>query len=190
MNRLWLSAVFAFFGFGWPVAAMAHGPCNCSFPQLGEPGAKVTVRTQAYRIVFNPKPRNYGPAMRDSGYASAYQPAAPTRTLLSRAVRNPARKASYRVPAVPPGVYLVLIFDGSERGTHSTWDYVHVLGAPPSAAERPAATERSAAGSSTDRGGGDGDLPIAALAASVLAGLAIGAAAVATMGRRLHRTGP
>lgn len=190
MNRLWPSAVIAFLGLSWPMAAMAHGPCNCSFPQLGEPGAKVTVRTQAYKIVFNPKPRNYGPAMRDTGYASAYQPAAPTRTLLSRAVRNRARRASYRVPAVPPGIYLVLIFDGSEGGWHSTWDYFHVLGAAPSAAERPGAAERPAAGSSTERTGGDDDLTLPALAASVLTGLVIGAGAVAVLGRRHHRTGP
>jgi hypothetical protein len=186
MNRLWLAAVFAFVGLSWPTAAMAHGPCNCSFPQVGQPGAKVTVRTQAYRIIFNPTPRNYGPAMRDTGYASAYQPEAPTRTLLSRAVQSPARRASYRVPAVPPGVYLVLIFDGSEGGSHSTWDYFHVLGAAPSAAEPPAAVERPGAGSSSEGTSDDGDLALPSLAASVLAGVVIGAGAVAALGRR-HR---
>jgi hypothetical protein len=134
--------------------------------------------------------------MKDTGYASAYQRAAPTRTLLARAVRNPARRASYRVPAVPPGVYLVLIFDGSEGGSHSTWDYFHVLGAAPSAAERPAAAERRvaakrrAAGSSTERTGSDGDLALPALGASVLTGLVIGAGAVAVLGRRHRGTEP
>jgi hypothetical protein len=31
----------------------------------------------------------------------------------------------------PRGVYLLLIYDGSEGGEHYTWDYFHVLGREP-----------------------------------------------------------
>jgi len=118
-----------------PASTQAHGPCNCSFPQLGEPGARVTTRSPAYKIVFNPRPGDYVSEMNSTGYASAYQPAAPTTTVMSRSVDNPVRRASYRVPEAPPGVYLVLTFDGSEGartapGTTSTCSAPRRIPAP------------------------------------------------------------
>ena len=159
-----------------PASAPAHGPCNCSFPQLGDPGARVTTRSPAYKIVFNPRPSDYVTEMRSVGYASAYQPTAPTSTVMSRPVDDPVRRASFRVPEVPPGVYLVLIFDGSEGGTHTTWDYFHVLGPAPATST---AAGRSAAASATE----DGISP-AVLALGILGGLILGAGTVAALRRR------
>jgi hypothetical protein len=181
MKTLGVCCVTALLGLGWPTAAVGHGPCNCSFPQVGEAGAKVTARTQAYRVVFNPRPSDYGRAMTDTGYASSYQPGAATTTVLSRPVSDPVRRATYRVPAVPPGVYLVLIFDGSEGGSHSTWDYFHVLGAAPATPGRPAVAPSSQVNN------GEGDLKLVPLAAYVAAGVAIGAVAMALRGRLRRR---
>jgi hypothetical protein len=160
-----------------PASSQGHGPCNCSFPQLGEPGARVTTRSPAYRIVFNPRPTDYGTEMNSTGYASAYRPGAPTTTVMSRPVDDPVRRARYRVPDVPPGVYLVLIFDGSEGGSHSTWDYFHVLG--PAPASRPANRTAAEPTSATE----DGTSP-AVLALGVLGGLILGVGTVAALRRR------
>ncbi len=159
-----------------PVSAWAHGPCNCSFPQVGDPGARVRTRSPAYKIVFNPRPTDYGTEANSTGYASAYQPAAPTTTVMSRPVDDPVRRASFRVPAVPPGVYLVLIFDGSEGGTHSTWDYFHVLGAAPA---RRSASGRGEPASATESG-----ISPALLVLGVLGGLILGAGTVAALRKR------
>lgn len=180
MRALGLFCVVAFLGLGWPAPAISHGPCNCSFPQVGEAGAKVTTRSQAYKILFNPRPSDYGPAMTDTGYASAYQSKAPTTTVLSRALSHPARRATFRVPAVPPGVYLVLIFDGSEGGSHSTWDYFHVLGTAPASPRRPAVVASPDATEEQDA------QTLVPLAAGVLAGVVIGAAAM-TLRRTARR---
>jgi hypothetical protein len=32
-----------------------------------------------------------------------------------------------RPRGTPPGLYMVLIFDGGEGGAHNTWDYLHVI---------------------------------------------------------------
>ncbi len=116
--------------------------------------------------------------MRDTGYASAYQPEAPTRTVLSRDVNAPVRPATFRVPEVPPGVYLMLIYDGSEGGSHSTWDYFHVIGSPPMVREVSAA-----AGATPDSDGGSPLFVALGFAGGALAG----AAAVGLL-RRSHRT--
>jgi hypothetical protein len=120
-----------------PPGASAHGPCRCLVPTLGVPGQKVTIaRTPAYKVIFNPGPAAFGGAMRQVGYQSSYEPNAPTVTVVSRPRTQPKRRATFHVPKAPPGVYLVLIFDGSERGTHTTWEYFHVLGRAPRSREQ------------------------------------------------------
>jgi LPXTG-motif cell wall-anchored protein len=42
--------------------------------------------------------------------------------------RPPRDSVELRVPDVPPGRYLIALFDGSEGGTHYTWDHLTVLG--------------------------------------------------------------
>ena len=147
--------------------ARAHGPCQCLFPVLvapAEPGkrpVRLSASVPAYRVIFNPRPRQLGIA--PASLASAYRPGAPTVTVLDRARRISRRRWSFRSPDVPPGVYLVLIFDGSEGGAHSTWDYVHMGGPAPAPAVTPAPAPKPA--SATPR-------PVAATTA---AGAALGA---------------
>lgn len=108
---------------------------------LGAPREKVTLpRIRAYKVVFNPRPVDYGSAMRDVGYHSAYQPEAPSKTVVLRPQSKPARRLTFHVPNAPPGVYLVLILDGTEGGTHATWAYYHVLGRPPEPRKRATAS--------------------------------------------------
>lgn len=79
----------------------------------------------AYRALFNPRPSDFGIA--PDYLASAYRADVPTTTVLSRPRRKPTRKGRFRVPAdTPPGLYMVLIWDGEEGGAHNTWDYLHV----------------------------------------------------------------
>lgn len=131
-----IAAVVALAMIVLAVPADAHGPCGCTFPTAGSPGVRVTSRSPAYKVVVNPRERDFtiGPG----GLASAYRPEAPTPTVLSRSRRSIPRRTSFRMPAMPPGVYLLLIFDGSEGGTHYTWDYFHVLGNAAPAPQRSA----------------------------------------------------
>lgn len=117
-------------------AASAHGPCGCLDPVVTPAGKPVRVGPEqrqfgtegvpAYRIMFNPRPSDFGIA---PGYlASAYRPDAPTTTVLSRSRDKATRRARFRVPQpTPPGLYMVLIWDGGEGGSHNTWDYLHVV---------------------------------------------------------------
>jgi hypothetical protein len=152
-------------------AALAHGPCGCLDPVFYSEAifgkdAKIRVSGPAYtayKVIFNPRPRDFGIAPDD--LASAYRPDAPTVTVLSRPRTKPARNWSFRVPDVPPGVYVVLIFDGSEAGFHNTWDYIHVGGpASPLRRARPPAAPGRQPDKRDDFGG------------ALLAGLAAGAA--------------
>lgn len=111
--------------------AVSHGPCDCLVPRLGKTESRVRItKTTAFKVIFNPTPAQYGAAMRDAGYASAYDDQAPTAKVVSRPRRQRRRNVRFRVPDVPPGLYLVLIFDGTEGGQHKTWEYYHVLGPP------------------------------------------------------------
>lgn len=136
-----------------PSPAGGHGPCDCLDPVLAQVGAKVRLTSgpgvgqaggrgwPAYRVVFNPQPNDLGIA--PDYLTSAYRSDAPTVTVLSRSRKDPTRRGSFRVPATPDGLYMVLIFDGGEGGAHNTWGYLHVVdrarhgpGHQPSAATR------------------------------------------------------
>ena len=121
-----------------PAPAAAHGPCGCVNPRIVEAGSQVRltdadgrqaggVGYPAYRVVFNPGPDDLGIA--PQYLDSAHRPDAQTTTVLSRSSRRPTRRGRFEVPdATPPGLYMVLIFDGEEGGAHNTWDYLHVVG--------------------------------------------------------------
>jgi hypothetical protein len=144
-------------------------------------------RTPAFRVIFNPRPRQYGIAMRESGYASGYQPGRMTKTILSIPRRKARSGLRVTIPDVAPGVYIVLIFDGTEGGSHKTWDYYQVLGPPPSArAAREHDSDRAAASTSPPTSGGDDRSagPVLALGALVAA-LAL---VTLVMRRRPHRS--
>jgi hypothetical protein len=115
--------------------AAAHGPCRCLDPVLTQAGNAVRIGPEgmqagarghpAYRVLFNPRPSDFGIA--PHYLASAYRADAPTTTVLSRSRREPTRKGRFRVPTdTPAGLYMVLIWDGEEGGGHNTWDYLHV----------------------------------------------------------------
>lgn len=119
-----------------PAAAGAHGPCGCLDPVLVQAGGVVRLTDSAgrqaggagypaYRVILNPRPADLGIAPRY--LASAYRADAPTTTVLSRPRKAPTRRGRFRVPkGTPPGMYMVLVFDGDEGGAHNTWDYLHV----------------------------------------------------------------
>jgi len=133
--RLCVAAVLALVVLWIPAAAVAHGPCGCLNPVVVQTGSQVRITETpaqpegvgwpAYRAVFNPRPSDFGIA--PDYLASAYRADVPTTTVLSRQRRKPTRKGRFRVPkGVPPGLYMVLIWDGEEGGAHNTWDYLHV----------------------------------------------------------------
>ncbi len=129
---LWMTALLAVTaGLGArPERAAAHGPCTCTVPAVAAPGATVTTGP-AYLAVWNPGPHWFAGGAGPSYLASAHRAAEPTRVVLQRArPRYPkvAPRGRFRVPVdAAPGVHLLLVLDGSEGGTHGTWDYVHVV---------------------------------------------------------------
>ncbi len=133
--------------------AAGHGPCGCVDPRIVGAGSQVRladpagcqaggVGYPAYRVVFNPARDDLGIA--PPYLASAHRPDVPTTTVLSRSPRRPTRRGRFEVPeATPPGLYMVLIFDGEEAGAHNTWDYLHVIGRDGGEATAEAAGEAS-----------------------------------------------
>jgi hypothetical protein len=111
-------------------SAGAHGPCNCTSPVVVKPGSQVRTG-KAYKIIWNPRPSDFRGQTTPEDLASGYRADAPTVVVLRRDRRKPLKRARFRVPRqTPPGIYFVLIFDGSEGGAHTTWDYVQVRGRP------------------------------------------------------------
>jgi hypothetical protein len=117
-------------------SAAAHGPCGCTFPVVARPGQEVTTGP-AYRIVLNPPAGLFRGGAGSPELASGYRAGAPTWEVLRRPRPRWPRRAPrgrFRVPDdTPPGIYLLLIFDGSEGGEHATFDYLHVPDPPLSA---------------------------------------------------------
>ena len=109
-----------------PGSAVGHGPCECLHPVDVEAGGHVRVGYPAYRVIFNPRPVDLGIAPRY--LASAYRADVPSTRVLSRSRHRPTRRGRFRVPtATPPGLFMVLVFDGEEGGDHNTWEYLHVI---------------------------------------------------------------
>jgi hypothetical protein len=179
------------------VRAVAHGPCGCLDRTLVEPGSEVRIAGPdgrwpghpAYRVVLNPRPGDLGIA--PDHLASAHRADAPTTTVLSRLRRQPTRRARFRVPeGTPPGLYMVLIWDGDEGGAHSTWDYLHVadpdeparggvVAGPSEPPGRPAGARRPEASPPTAS-----STNWAVLIGGALACVAVGAGAGLVAGRR------
>ncbi len=135
-RRSVLAVLALVLGGGAPPAASAHGPCGCLDPVLAQVGGTVRIAGgpgdgqagrgwPAYKVVFNPRHTDLGIA--PAHLISAYRREAPTVTVLTRSRSDPTRRGSFRVPKTPDGLYMVLIFDGSEGGAHNTWDYLHVI---------------------------------------------------------------
>jgi hypothetical protein len=108
--------------------AHAHGPCHCLSPIPAYPGQRVTVPTsyRVIKVVWNPDPTTLSnEALMLLPDGRFYHPERRTITLFaSHKIR---RGAKVNVPhGVLPGRYLLVIFDGSEDGTHYTWDVLRV----------------------------------------------------------------
>lgn len=113
-----------------PTAAEAHGPCRCTWPAVAAPGSTVTTAS-GYKAIWNPSPADFAEQTTPVELASGHRADAPTHTVRQGSQRRPRRRMLVRVPrSSAPGIYLVLVFDGSEGGHHTTWDYVQVPGKP------------------------------------------------------------
>lgn len=161
--------------------ASAHGPCDCLEPSRASPGDRVQVRGPtldgtvgylAYRILFNPRQSDLGIAPPRLG--QDHRPDAPTITLLDRPRTRPTRTASFQTPRVPPGRYLVVIWDGEEGGAHNTWEHLVVR----SSANEQAKPAQQEVGSEGDNEG-----------ISLVAWLAAGAVLTAAVSAALLRRG-
>jgi hypothetical protein len=108
----------------------AHGPCGCTFPQVARPGQQIRTGI-AYKVIWNPSRSDFRRQSTPRDLVSGYREDAPTAVVLRRSQKRPLRRAPFRIPlATPPGLYFVLVFDGGEGGSHTTWDYVQVPGRP------------------------------------------------------------
>jgi hypothetical protein len=112
-------------------SAVAHRCDSCFTKRSGPPGTTVVI-TRAYRVIWNgaevtPQGPSVGP----------YHPHRPSPTLLD--LVKPKRHARIRIPDVPPGVYSLIAYDGSEAGTHYIWTTFRV---------RPSSTSLASTGGS------------------------------------------
>jgi hypothetical protein len=106
--------------------AVAHGPCRCLEPASGTPGETIRVGSPAVRIVFNPRRSQL--AIGPSRLWTRHR--ARARSLELVPTPKQLGGASFEVPDVAPGIYLVATFDGSEGGAHYTWDDLRVRAEP------------------------------------------------------------
>ena len=116
-------------------AVDAHGPCTCVSPNPARAGMEVRVDGPSVRVIWNPGPHDFAGQTTPLDLASAHAPDAPSATVMRhrrpRWPRRAPRGRRFTVPRdTPPGIYFVLIYDGSEGGSHTTWDYVQIAGGP------------------------------------------------------------
>jgi hypothetical protein len=147
------------------VPAVAHGPCGCIRPATATPGERLASTYPTIKIVWNPVPADLliGPDYLGRDHVDG-QP----RVVLQEQPQ-PA-SASFQVPATAPGLYLVLLYDGTEGGAHYSWDYITVRPGPRSA---PSAGPTAVTTAPARRGGRAG-LALAGLSAALLSLLAVG----------------
>ncbi len=121
-----ITLVVVALGLG-PRGALAHGPCGCLTPASGPPGTTVTTRG-AYKVVLNPDRTDLG--IGPESLWQDHQPGVTPTMVYRKSYRYSdlplTRRVRFRVPAVPPGRYLVSIYDGGEGGAHYTWEYFAV----------------------------------------------------------------
>jgi hypothetical protein len=163
--------------------ASGHGPCGCLTPASGPAGTTVSASSPAYKVVFNPDRTDLaiGPRLLWRDHRPAFAPTVVFRTTYRYSDLPPTGPVDFQVPAAPPGRYLVSIYDGSEGGSHYTWEYFRVterrVGPP---ATRASATSPPATA----------EAPGPSLLASVIVGVAallVGLVLGAGGARRCHR---
>lgn len=113
------------------VPASAHGPCQgCTSPQRAEVGETIRVDYPTYLAIWNPerpvltkgpKPNCYGCQL---GLWKDHVEGVGATVIFEHRPRVP--EFSFKVPDVPPGRYLVALFDGSESAGHYSWNFVTV----------------------------------------------------------------
>jgi hypothetical protein len=84
-----------------PRAATAHGPCGCTFPQFADPGQRLRTGT-AYKVIWNPAPRDFENQTTPVDFASGFRADAPTAVVLERPRTRPMRRATFGVPENTP----------------------------------------------------------------------------------------
>jgi hypothetical protein len=121
-----VALLFVVFAFG-SQDARAHGPCGCLTPASGPPGTTVST-SAAYKVVFNPDRTDLG--LGPESLWRHHQPGVTPKAVYRSTYRYSAlpltRPVEFRIPAAPPGRYLVSIYDGGEGGAHYTWEYFRV----------------------------------------------------------------
>ena len=121
-------------------SAAAQGPCrDCIEPATARADGKLQVDYPTVRAIWNPprrvltlgrKPDCYGCRL---GLWRFHVEGSPSYVVFN-GPRQPG--FGFRAPDVEPGRYLVALFDGSQGGTHYTWDFVKVeAGLPELAAD-------------------------------------------------------
>ncbi|HKI66312.1 MAG TPA: hypothetical protein VJ989_03480 [Solirubrobacterales bacterium] len=111
--------------------AAAHGPCpDCVMPDKAAPGQKLLILDRAYKAVLNPSRGQLELGARPNCYGchlDLWKERMPgVAPVVLGEWRPPRQHAEVRVPQVPPGRYLLAVYDGSESGTHYTWDFIRV----------------------------------------------------------------
>lgn len=107
--------------------AKAHGPCDCLSTKTAAPGTQVQI-DESYngvKVLWNPDPTELrNPALVGSRWERFHKPRQRTIELARQDVPG---VLSFRVPDVPDGNYLVVIFDPSEGpDAHFTWETFEV----------------------------------------------------------------
>lgn len=126
---LLVSGSIAFLAVAVPAAA--HGPCpTCVEPAQVSVGDPIDLDYKTYKALLNPNRRQLTPGPKPYCYGcqlKLWRQRVAGVPPVELGVWRP-RRAELRLPApdVPPGRYLIALFDGSESGTHYTWDFLRV----------------------------------------------------------------
>ncbi len=124
-----LFGIFAFASYlSGPDQAAAHGPCRCIEPRTNvQPGDVLTILAQVEKAIWNPMSDEFDQELGGLQLADWQQsPRSESITLFEAPGRPVPPPTEVKVPEVEPGRYLLLVLDGTEAGTHFTWDYVTV----------------------------------------------------------------
>ncbi len=91
------------------------------------PGESLTVPVQIQRAIWNPNSDEFSQEL--GGFRLAdwrHNPSSDSIILTASSDAPKQPPTTVHVPDVSPGRYLLLVLDGTEGGTHFTWDYVTV----------------------------------------------------------------
>lgn len=127
-----------------PDHAIAHGPCgsvssSCLEPNEGPPGTEVTTGGsggfEGILAVWNPRPNILALGVPGSSKECDIKCAEAKsiyhfdQPMVVVAEADDRSQLQFVVPDVPPGKYIVVMYDGSEGGRHYTWNTFKVTAA-------------------------------------------------------------